>query len=422
MNPALLDILLGDFDPRELPGCVLYHDYTSNRNLIGGGLATSGLTLTRATEATYTDASGVLSTVALNAFAIGNRGLQIFGGATNLATYSQDFTHANWSRINATASADTLSAPDGTTSADTVTIDTANGEHVIQQVYTVVSGTIYTFSVHIKPGTHRYIRVQNGTGGFGNGYIDIDTTTMTVVNTANLNSYGIVALSNGWFRVHITDTATANSATGFMVAYLDTNGTTTVFTGNGTGTFHLWGAQLETGATATPYIPTSGASAARNADVIAINDVASWWNASGGNTVLIEFDVPQVLFTSPVYFAVSDGGAFDDCVYYSSQISGETLPSVRDGGAGQASITFPGIVATAGQRLRSAFTVATNDFRHAVNGVLYNQDTVGTVPNDIDQAWLAGWSGGNQCNSYIRQIAIFNRALTNAELQLISQR
>jgi hypothetical protein len=46
MNPALLDILLGDFDPRELPGCVLFHDYTTNRDLINGGLATDALTLT----------------------------------------------------------------------------------------------------------------------------------------------------------------------------------------------------------------------------------------------------------------------------------------------------------------------------------------------------------------------------------------
>jgi hypothetical protein len=175
-----------------------------------------------------------------------------------------------------------------------------------------------------------------------------------------------------------------------------------------------WGFAFGGQDTPTPPPPTSHR--------LAIKDVASWWNASGGNTILIEFDVPQVLLTTLVYFELSDGGTFNDSVYYSSQSNGNTFPSVLDGGAEQASNTFPGIVATAGQRLRSAFTIATNDFRHAVNGVLRNQDTLGTVPNDIDQAWLSSWSGSNQCNSYIRQIAIFNRALTDAELQLISQR
>ena len=63
--------------------------------------------------------------------------------------------------------------------------------------------------------------------------------------------------------------------------------------GDGTSAIYFWGAQLEAGSFPTSYIPTSGGTATRAADVASITGTNfSSWYVSAPQTWFINYDTP----------------------------------------------------------------------------------------------------------------------------------
>jgi hypothetical protein len=77
-------------------------------------------------------------------------------------------------------------------------------------------------------------------------------TLGTVVNTTGLSSSSITAVGNGWYRCTISRTATI-TGTSFWYARPLPTATYTSYTGDGTSGILVWGAQLETGTTASAF-------------------------------------------------------------------------------------------------------------------------------------------------------------------------
>lgn len=231
----------------------------------------------RSSNATYIDnADGLLKTATTNTVRYNfnpvtrtNSTLLLEPAATNLTIYSSLVgTAAGGTFINNSAT-----APDGTTTAITITEDTGNTRHFTGfNSATITANTVNTGSVFVKGGTRSKIYVWVGMSGppYVRGGIVIDTTngTFVVSNTGTpiVNYPTVQYVGNGWYRVSVAVLTTTTDTSIYMEVGGADAGNNTTYLGT-SSTFFLWGCQLETGFGATSYIPTSGATATRAADV-----------------------------------------------------------------------------------------------------------------------------------------------------------
>jgi hypothetical protein len=172
----------------------------------------------------------------------------------NLLTYSQQFDNAAWTKTRSSISANATVAPDGTTTADKLVEDsTASATHLTFQAASVTNGTSYAWSTYAKAGERSIIRMLSLTAGFAaDVYFNLSSGTVstTVSGTGSIEPVG-----NGWYRCTVVNTATSSVSVG-LALYLVQSGTTSSYTGDGSSGLYIWGAQLNTGATALPYKQT----------------------------------------------------------------------------------------------------------------------------------------------------------------------
>jgi VCBS repeat-containing protein len=156
--------------------------------------------------------------------------------AQNLIPQSEAFNNSSWVKFADSGSVPTVTAnvdtgPTGTAkTADKITLTGVDRGLYYQ---TNVSGQ-YTFSVWVKLAS-------------GNGNLTIQYykgSTDSVVQQT-------VVANGTWQRVSVTFNADGNANSNVAILHGDTQ--------SATGTFELWGAQLNPGTTAQTYVPTTGA-------------------------------------------------------------------------------------------------------------------------------------------------------------------
>ena len=170
----------------------------------------------------------------------------------NLLQYSEDFNNAIWQKTATTISANTTTAPNGTTTADTLIEDTSSSTHRIfnNSAVTVSTSIATTYSVYLKSAgrTRAWVRDNDLLGALFN------LSTGTIVSTDGGVTASITNVGNDWYRCVITKVSTTTN--GRIAVYLD-NGTSDSYTGNGTSGIFLWGAQLVQGNLPKDYLYTS---------------------------------------------------------------------------------------------------------------------------------------------------------------------
>lgn len=154
----------------------------------------------------------------------------------NLVTYSDEFNNAIWTKTGAAVTANTTVAPDGTTTADTLTATAGAGFHYVG-AGAVFLATSYTYTVHVKKGTSRWIYF--GITDTALNYFDLDTGLFGTTPA----TCAATDLGNGWWRLTATATQTAGSATGVNVGVASGNGGGS-FTATGTETVIIWRSDL----------------------------------------------------------------------------------------------------------------------------------------------------------------------------------
>jgi hypothetical protein len=184
----------------------------------------------------------------------------------NLLTYSQEFDNGVWVKSNSTVTANSTTAPDGTSTADTLIEDTNNTSHVVYRTSTT-QGT-YTFSFYAKANGRTALYSKSATGSSQYYAVLFDLTGVTSAVTVVGTSYtsvtsSIVSVGSGWYRCSYTFTV-ASSVSGEIL--IGTSNTISpsynafgniTYTGDGTSGLYLWGAQLEQRSAVTAYTATT---------------------------------------------------------------------------------------------------------------------------------------------------------------------
>jgi hypothetical protein len=341
--------------------------------------------------------------------------------STNLVTYSEQFDNAAWTKNYTTVTANTTTSPDGTQNADSMTENTAYDHHLIYQGSTVSAGA-YTQSVFIKKNTRQYAFLQIATDTAVNRYtivVDLDNGSVTATSTAGSptgTSNKIDSMGNGWYRVTVTATHTSGEVYSVFGLSDSANPTfsgvaTPIYTGNGTGSIYIYGAQIEASSYPTSYIPTTSASATRVADACYKTGISSLIGQTEG-TLFIDM-VPTDVSGQGRYMNIYNGANSSNG--WNAIISnGGTPNTFRFYGDG---FDFSAGACLFGVRVKAALAYKNGVLTSAyVNGASVGTLTAVTTGKSYDKLELGSGPFGNDGSCNVNQSIIFPTALTNAEL------
>jgi len=394
------------------------------------------ITFTRASTATYFDSAGVLQSAAIDAprldynpSTLAAQGFLIEEARTNSLPRSEEFSDASWTKGGATVTADSTTAPSGTATADTLVEDTSTGQH---RVYRSVSGTTntnpYTYSIFAKASTRTrvYVGIAEGTTFVRQGNAVFDLSAGIVVSAgggsggATGGSATIQNVGNGWYRCTYTLTLGGTDTTIFGDINLVSTGTTISYTGNGTAGLFIWGAQLEAGAFATSYIPTTTTALTRSADVASVNTLSPWYNATA-STLYTEFNtpVPTTVTNSAVVAGYDDGTAnnrFSN--FYTSNTGAVNTIQVTGGATNYTISAVTGLALSNVQKQATRFQAGS--YASSANGAAAVTDSFASAPPTVNTLRFGLRPSGTQANMWLRRVTVYPRGLTNLELQTIT--
>lgn len=169
-------------------------------------------------------------------------------------------------------------------------------------------------------------------------------------------------------------------------------------------------ANLEAGSFATSWIPTTGASATRSADVgsMLLSSIPGWSAAEGAMGV--EWSFPAILGTGLVSAITLDDTTTANMTSARVGQAGLADGTIRSGGVSQMDTT--GIAVSPGA-VKQAVAWATNDAAHACNGQIETDSSV-TVPVGMTRLLFAASNIGAY---WLSRVRLYPRRLSNAQLQ-----
>ena len=358
-----------------------------------------------------------------------SKGLLVEESRTNTITYSQSFLSSIWTLNNSSTTTylNSTIAPDGTMNGHKIValVSASNVNHLISYGLgnlTRTPGT-YTFSFYAKAGEvskavfSTNIWINGGSVYAMFDLINLITGGLTAGVTATITSVG-----NGWCRCTATYTSsvTNSGSYAFGPSINLADGQQGNFAGDGYSGIYVWGAQEETGAFATSYIPTTTAQVTRAADFASMTgtNFSSWYRQDEG-TLYGELNFIGQTASGWAYpISVNDGNIYNTIAirrYY-------TLPVVFR--LDIASGVIKSVTSTQSNNnigIKIAGGYKTLNFGASFDGSVVTSDTTvitSPIVNRLDIGHASGSS--NYFTGYIKRIAYYPKRLSNTELQSIT--
>lgn len=226
------------------------------------------VTFARASTATYINA-GVRVTAAANVPRYENNVLLLEPASENLWTYSETPSNAVWSKSGCTVVDNAATGADGNLSLSKLVESAVNQQHRTFRNFVVESGKTYSYSFDLRAGerTAAYVLTSTGSTVVARTLVVIDLIT-GVYTVNNPDKARVVGLSNGVWRVTITETATGTTLQPNVYVLDPSNALS--YLGDGVSGLYIGAAMLEVGAVGSSHVPTVAATVPRAADIATV--------------------------------------------------------------------------------------------------------------------------------------------------------
>lgn len=352
------------------------------------------------------------------------KGLLIEEGRTNLLTYSEQFDNAAWTLAATTVTANAITAPDGTTTADRIVETVSTSGHNFRRSYTLAALTTYTVSYFVKAGERSAFTflVFDSASALAAWAVNLATGEIVQTITSLPSTCVIQALKDGWYRVAVSFTATAAPSGSYFDLRLSDrwvpSSSGQSYTGDGASGLYAWGAQLEAGSFPTSYIPTTSSSATRAADVAQMTgaNFSTWYRQDEG-TLVAEWRA-AALQINYCPWGISDGTSANTFVEAVATVTASRI-ICKNATVTQINTTFGTIDLTRPTRTAAAYK--NNDAAFSQNGGAALTDLSCTIPTVFDRLRIgdAGYFTSKFCG-HIAKFTYYPKRLDNATLQALS--
>jgi len=378
-------------------------------------------TFTRSGSATRINSQGLIETVGngvsrlnyplIDGKVVGCPSHLLEPQSSNLVNYSEDFSQG-WSKTGVTVTTNQTISPSGDLTADKFISNSTNQPRVEKSFAVPSSDTTYTFSVFVKKANTRYIALSRFSGGQG-AIFDLDTKSVVSSSAENAS---IKEMSNGWFRISITQTVLSTDGNNIWKIN-GTNGSSISNGIVGDETF-IWGAQLEVESYATSYIPTNGSAVTRSAETANGSGDAATFNDSEG-VLMAEISALDNDGTFRM-LSISDGTNNNRVRINFTSTSKQIQTRLVVGGVTQADLSQTSANVTSFNKI--AISYKENDVKLYINGILIASDTSASVPT-IGTFTTLQFDGGGATSPFhgnTKQVQYYNSALTDSELETLT--
>lgn len=334
---------------------------------------------------TYVDEDGIIQTAAIDFARIdytdGDGAILAEPQSINLLTRSEDFSHADWTKVEINVSQSNDGIINGVNAF--VLTDTANNtSHWISQTWVGVTGDNSNFGI-FKKGTQKYIclTLYRSSTNWINAIFNLETGVLTdtsIGGIATINKVGIIDFNNGWFYCYISGTPFEDTQKTTYITIAN-EATTTIalpsYLGTGNGTILIAAAQGETSPNPSSYIKTEGTTVTRLADVITGAGDVNTFNSKEG-VLFVEMAALADDSTNRM-ITLSNGTNDNTIILYYSNSSNRIRYIYEIGGVQSCAIDYDGATITDFNEIAIKWKL--NDFALYVNGVEVGTDISGAV-------------------------------------------
>jgi hypothetical protein len=377
-----------------------------------GSNRVNDFTVARNSTATYIDEDGLIKTALANVprfdyYDSLDPSLLLEPQSTNLFTYSEDFTDAYWNKTNIIVVENDIIAPDGNLITDKITPTNTTSVHSIKRTLGTLTGT-YTQSIFAKKGEYKNLLLWDD--GLSTG-IGVNLDDLSIFRNVGGLNYKIESV-NSFYKISVTRTYSSQSPNLAFYIYDNSNTPQISFAGNGTDGLYLWGAQAEQSSFTTSYIPTSGSTVTRLADVVDGAGDVNTFNSEEG----VLYAEIAALANNGTFRQISINNATNsnmiqiDYTTTNNQIRG----IVVSGGVYVAILTF--ILSDITINSKVALKFSENDFSLWFNGVKVATDSSGVTPTNLSALFLSNGGGTNNFFGKCKDLRVYKTALTDAQL------
>jgi hypothetical protein len=323
----------------------------------------------------------------------------------------------NWTAYAASLTPDVTTSPAGTTTGDLFAESATTDTHLLYRAPTL-SAVAYTFSVFYKIVGDRKLALYHTNTNTGRQFDATGVQSSGVFNAPS-GGFAVTPMGNGWYRASITITAVAG-ANEFRFWIVRASDNALNYLGDGSSGAYLWGAQIEAGAFATSYIPTTTTSLTRNADVVSMTgtNFSDWYNASEG-TFSGTAQIAQLTGTFPIWFSANDGTLDNFLSCYAFNPSSPNMVCISQVGAVQQYLGVPGPV-TVNTKTNVSFAYKSSSLASAMNATGLQSAVSGTIPT-VDRLTLGSSTSNFFLNGHLQKINYWPQRLTNNEVQAFSK-